>query len=103
MRAKVRANVLLAHRLVVMVEKILHGQGQRVGTAGGLYYWRHHLRGPRLELGGGLPRIGYDGGCAGGDSTTVLAGFCMNLLLLCLFVRFYRRAYGGPKALRARS
>ncbi len=75
-----------------------------VGTAGGLYYWRHHLRGPRLELGGGLPRIGYDGGCAGGDSTTVFAGFCMNLLLLCLFVRFYRRAYGGPKALlRARS
>ena len=71
-----------------------------VGVVGGTYYWLMFVREPRLELAGAWPRLTYTEGCAGGEPLTVLVGYLMNIALLALFVRFYRRAYRSPQAAR---
>ena len=50
MRAKVRANVL-SRRLIVVVEVIVHRDGERIGVDGGFRFRRHAVRSERgLEL-----------------------------------------------------
>ena len=50
MRAKVRANVL-SRRLIVVVEVIVHRDGERIGVDGGFRFRRYAVRSERgLEL-----------------------------------------------------
>ena len=72
-----------------------------VGVLGGSYYWLMHMRDleVRVEVGAFPPAwLRYTPACAGGDTSTVLVGYVMNIVLLLLFLRFYRTTYVWPRA-----
>jgi hypothetical protein len=62
-----------------------------VGVAGGTYYWAVSMGDARLST--AWPFVLYTERCMGGRPSIVLVGYVMNLMLLCLFVRFYVQAY----------
>jgi len=69
-----------------------------VGAIGGTYYWVMYFKDVALLYEGGWPRLTYSEGCAGGEPLMVLVGYSMNLVLLALFLSFYRRAYRSTRS-----